>query len=487
MSLQVDDVGPPGGGILAPKVVLDGVGKDVGLALAVLLRILLTAEDDGLGAVDLVDAVDDGIQTFHLLEMLGIEVEEVELHGRIGSDAHQYDAGLLVVIALDVDVLERLRGGLHDVDGAVGGHGQTLLAEVPVLGQVLPEGIGIEEDGHDGGHGALLPQFLGTAGGVVGDVGLQGVDVGHHAVERAARADAFLLGQFLVGHAILAVQFLPGAVDDDVVEGGVDPRLGLLGKVVGGLHTQGLEAGAVPAADAPDLAYGKELEGLATLLFGVDEAAMAVAGVFLGEVTGRLCQGLCRGDAYADGYAHALPDAPVELFAPPFQSCAAIVHVERIEIDETFIDAVAEIGRCFLSDDFHHPGREFAIELVVAGEDGYLLVGQLLCQLVIGHPGLDAEFLGFVAACHDASIVVAQHNHGFAIQVRAKDSFARDIAVVAVNDAVHGVNVSNSLSSRRQRPRPRSCRSHRCGWAGIWGWPDAVRCIPRHDGRGRGT
>ena len=43
---------------------LDGIGKDFGLSLAVFLSILLTAEHDGLCAIDLVDAVNNGIQSF---------------------------------------------------------------------------------------------------------------------------------------------------------------------------------------------------------------------------------------------------------------------------------------------------------------------------------------------------------------------------------------------------------------------------------------
>ena len=40
---------------------LDGIGKDFRFALAVLLCVLLTAEDDGLGSIDLVDAVGRGV------------------------------------------------------------------------------------------------------------------------------------------------------------------------------------------------------------------------------------------------------------------------------------------------------------------------------------------------------------------------------------------------------------------------------------------
>ena len=55
----------------------DGIGKDFGFTLAVLLCVLLTAEDDGLGSIDFVDAVDDCIKPFHLLKLFCIVVEQV--------------------------------------------------------------------------------------------------------------------------------------------------------------------------------------------------------------------------------------------------------------------------------------------------------------------------------------------------------------------------------------------------------------------------
>ena len=54
---QPQDVAPSCGGVLASELVLDGVGKDAGAALLVPGGILLSAYDDGLRAVDAVDAV----------------------------------------------------------------------------------------------------------------------------------------------------------------------------------------------------------------------------------------------------------------------------------------------------------------------------------------------------------------------------------------------------------------------------------------------
>jgi len=42
---------------------LDGIGKDISLSLAIFLRVLLTAKHNGLSSIDLVDSVNDGIAT----------------------------------------------------------------------------------------------------------------------------------------------------------------------------------------------------------------------------------------------------------------------------------------------------------------------------------------------------------------------------------------------------------------------------------------
>ena len=55
---------------------LDGISEDVGTALAVGLCVLLGAENNGLGAMQAVDAVDDLVEAAHLLELIGIDVEK---------------------------------------------------------------------------------------------------------------------------------------------------------------------------------------------------------------------------------------------------------------------------------------------------------------------------------------------------------------------------------------------------------------------------
>ena len=160
-------------------------------------------------------------------------------------------------------------------------------------------------------------------------------------------------------------------------------------------------------------------------------------------MTGQLCQGLRRTKTDADWHTHALLDALVKVLTP-FLQLFVVCILQSVEIDKAFVDAISEISWSFLLDDFHDSACQFSIQLVVAGEYGYLLVWKLLGKLEVWGSGFDSHLLGFVAAGYNTAVVVAQHNNGLAVQVRAKDSFARDIAVITVNDAVHTTLIQNS-------------------------------------------
>ena len=68
-------------------VVLDGIGKDIGLAFAVGLGVLLGTNHDGLRAVALVEEVDGGIEFLQFPDLPGIDIEEILLQGTARRDA----------------------------------------------------------------------------------------------------------------------------------------------------------------------------------------------------------------------------------------------------------------------------------------------------------------------------------------------------------------------------------------------------------------
>lgn len=213
-------------------VVLDGIGKDIGLAFTVGLGVLLGTDHDGLGAVAFVEEVDGGIEFLHFPDLPGIDIEEILLQGTARRDAIDDDSGALVLQALDEETVEQFRGCLHDGDGAVGGGDEPELLILPVLQQVFAEGIGADEDAHDGCHRVLSAELLGTTAGVVGDMRAQLVLVCDHPAEGTAGADALLLRQLLIGHDVLAVEFLPCAHDVDIVEREAHPVAMVLGKII---------------------------------------------------------------------------------------------------------------------------------------------------------------------------------------------------------------------------------------------------------------
>ena len=104
--------------------------------------------------------------------------------------------------------------------------------------QVFTKSIGVDKYTNISGHRLLHPQFLGTARGIVGHMGAQRLIVADHPIERTAGANRFLLGQFLIGHNIVAVQFAPCSDHINVVERLAHPFLVMPGKLERGIHSQ---------------------------------------------------------------------------------------------------------------------------------------------------------------------------------------------------------------------------------------------------------
>ena len=115
--VELDYIRPARGRIGTLEIMLDGIGKDIGFALAILFCILLGTEDDGLASMQSVNPIYHLIETLHLLELFGIDVEEILLNRRVGSDAHDDDSGLLVLVALAVDFTQDFVCSMRDSNG----------------------------------------------------------------------------------------------------------------------------------------------------------------------------------------------------------------------------------------------------------------------------------------------------------------------------------------------------------------------------------
>ena len=177
----------------------------------------------------------------------------------------------------------------------------------------------------------------------------------------------------------------------------------VLGKVVGGPASQCLQLGGIAAPDAPHVFHGKPFQRRNAVVVVVDDAAVTVHLELLRQFRGDLRQRLVRCKADAHGQSHGTPDAVVKMFAPLLE----IDALHAVEIDEALVDAVAEVGGCLLADDHHNTRGQVTIQLIIAAEDGYLLIFKLLLHLEIGGAFLDAQRLGLIAASHYAAVVVA--------------------------------------------------------------------------------
>ena len=220
----------------------DGIGEYFGSSFAVGTGVLLGADDDGFGAVALVDSVDYFVKSFHLTDLLGGDVEEVLLDGTLGTDAHHDDTCPFILHALNEDPIQHLGGCLDDGDGRTGGGDESQLVVLPVLQQVFTEGITADKDTYNRGDGILTTQFLGTLAGIVGNVSPKRFLVGNHPIKRAAGADGFLLCQLFIRHDILAVEFLPSTHDVNIIEGLTHPIFEMFRKVESRSAAQGMES-----------------------------------------------------------------------------------------------------------------------------------------------------------------------------------------------------------------------------------------------------
>jgi len=152
----MNDVAPTGSWILTFEIALDGIGKDVRFSLAIFLSVLLTSKNNGLCSIDLVDAINDCIQSLHLLKLFSICVKQVLLNWTVRPNSHDCYTCFLIVIALAIELLKNFIGSFDNGDCRAGGRDEPHFLKVPVLGQVFTESIGVEENAYDGCDRTLL-------------------------------------------------------------------------------------------------------------------------------------------------------------------------------------------------------------------------------------------------------------------------------------------------------------------------------------------
>ena len=100
---------------------LNAVLEDISLTLTIRFSILLGTQNDGFRTVFTIDLIQHLVEPFHLLMPLSVVVDEVRLNAIVRTDAHDDDAGTLVVVALTEDALRATGSCLHDLLGGIGG------------------------------------------------------------------------------------------------------------------------------------------------------------------------------------------------------------------------------------------------------------------------------------------------------------------------------------------------------------------------------
>lgn len=100
----------------------------------------------------------------------------------------------------------------------------------------------------------------------------------------------------------------------------------------------------------------------------------------------------------------------------------------------------------------HHPAGDIAVQGVVGGKNLHPLgLEQLLALEIRGAHG-NAQGLGLVGAGNDAAVIVGQHHHRFADELRIKEPLTGGIEIIAVNQGeqfAHGARSSGGGRRRR--------------------------------------
>ena len=151
--------------------------------------------------------------------------------------------------------------------------------------------------------------------------------------------------------------------------------------------------------------------------------------VLLRQLRGYLGEGLVGSQTDTDGHTHLTLYPFVEVLAPLLE----VVKLYAVEVHETLIDGVSEVGGSLFADDTDHSSCQFTIEFVVRGKDRYLLIWEQLGQLEIGRTFLDAHRFGLIGTGYYAAVIVGEHHAGHSRQIRSENPLTTHVAIVITN------------------------------------------------------
>ena len=158
-----------------------------------------------------------------------------------------------------------------------------------------------------------------------------------------------------------SLELKPGALAGDV-ESVVNPLLGQVAQLGGGLNAAVMEHLCLSATYAPDILNRELLQYFAYVLIAVHQACIVQFWVSLAQLAGNLREGLGVGHTNAYGYARVAPYGAGKLLAELFQFLGAVA----IEQQECLVNGVYLNGRYVLFQGGHDALRHVAVELVVA-------------------------------------------------------------------------------------------------------------------------
>ena len=214
------------------------------------------------------------------------------------------------------------------------------------------------------------------------------------------------------------------------------PGIGQIGQVPGTGIPPRIQLSGIGTSYSPHILESCLLERANALFVRLQKHhTTAFDLVFFSEAVGQLGQCFGRGhpdrnrDAGPFFYPHAhLTGRSLELFGIHFA-----------EVDEGLVHRIDFhlLIACEFSQRFHDAPAEITIQIVVRGEDGDVVLMDERACFEEGNAHGDAEFFGFVTACNDASVVVAEYHNGMMEQPGLKKSFAGTIETVAVDNGFH--------------------------------------------------